>query len=265
MNDRFLKLLAVAAFCMMFIPQTAGAAASARHKNGVLINANGTIYLLQDNTRRGFATAEEFLSHGYVFAMVVPANAADLKLPQGDNLKARSGTLVLDTADNKTVYLILDDGAHPFPSIEQLIFYVRPESREIYSINLNTYPKAGAIGFDFYYFPRPAGVLVNLDGTVYLISSSGRSPFPSQEMFFSYGYDYRMVLQGNDGDRKKAVLPVQKYRDGTLVDDKGTVFLISEGKKFGFKTWQAYLAAGYGSGIIVSGDTAGYAEGESFE
>jgi len=250
---------------MFFLPQTVGAETSARHKNGVLINDNGTIYLLQNDTRRGFATAEEFLSHGYVFAMVVPANAEDMKLPQGDNLKARSGTLVLDTADNKTVYLMLDDGAHPFPNIEQLIFYVRPESREIYSINLSTYPKAGQIGFDFYYFPRPAGILVDLDGTVYLITPSGKSPFSSQEMFFSYGYDYRMVVQGNDGDRRKAVLPVQKYRDGTLVDDKGTVFLISEGEKFGFKTWQAYLAAGYGPGITTVGDTAGYPEGESFE
>ncbi|MDP2932807.1 MAG: hypothetical protein Q8N81_01610, partial [bacterium] len=150
---------------MFFLPSTVGAATSARHKNGVLIRDNGTVYLLQNNTRRGFVTAEEFLSHGYVFEMVVPANAEDLKLLQGENLKARSGTLVLDTADNRTVYLILDDGAHPFPNIEQLIFYVRPESRAIYPINLNTYPKAGAIGFDFYYFPRPSGILVDLDGT----------------------------------------------------------------------------------------------------
>lgn len=253
----FLSLLLFSSSAPVF------AAAGITHKTGTLVYRNGTVYLIKDNQRLGFSSADVFTSYGYTFDMVLPADEADMALPQGANLKFRSNTLVLDTSDGRTMYLIFDDGAHPIPGIMEMLF-IKADGRTYYSADLSAYPKANPVGLDLVYVGHPAGSLVDIYGTIYLITQSGRRGFPSAEVFFSHGYDFDTAFPATVLDEKLPEQPAMRYRDGTLVDDNGTIFLVSEGVRYGFKTWSGFLGAGYSPAAVLSGSTAGYQEGQSF-
>lgn len=253
----------IVGFFLAYFPFPASAAV-ARHKNGELVSGGGTVYLLENNQRRGFAAADEFFSYGYEWEMVLPANPEDTKLPQGSNMRIRGGSLVLDKSDDRTMYLVFDDGARPIPGMDQMVF-IRADGRKYYSFDLSAYPKGPAVGFDFVYLNHPVGSLVDIGGTIYLITKNGKAPFPSAEIFRSYGYDFNMALPGTALDQRLATLANLKYRDGSLINDNGTIFLVSEGRKFGFKSWSGFLSSGYSASSVIEGSLAGYPEGESFE
>lgn len=60
------------------------------HKNGVLINNNGTVQLVTATGLFGFPTGAVFMSWGYSFSDVVPANNADKNLTQSGVVSVRS-------------------------------------------------------------------------------------------------------------------------------------------------------------------------------
>ena len=74
-----------------------------QHPNGSLVLSGSTIFRIMDGSRQGFPSANVFLSNGYEWDNVVPANSVDLALSQGANLMLRDGTLV---NDGGTVYII---------------------------------------------------------------------------------------------------------------------------------------------------------------
>ncbi|MBI4053965.1 MAG: hypothetical protein HY397_01390 [Candidatus Doudnabacteria bacterium] len=234
------------------------------HKAGELVIDSGTVYLIEGGKRRGFPSEEEFFSHGYVFSMVLPANAQDMKLPEGERMRMRAGSVVLDRADGITMYYLFEDGAHPFPSLTE-VYMAGLEGRGYYEVDLSSYDKAAAIDFNFLYNSRPPGALVNIDGTVFLVIAGGLAAFPSVAVFDSHGYDFAEVYYANELDKRLKILKNLGYRDGTLVNDNGTVFLIAEGKKYGFKTWDGFLARGHRSEFIVAGETSGYVLSGTFD
>ncbi|MEK9180631.1 MAG: hypothetical protein AAB871_00145 [Patescibacteria group bacterium] len=263
-SKKLIKMGAAAVLLTVFLPIGTLSAEIIRHKNGELVSQSGTIYLIQDNQRYGFRSAGEFLSWGYRFDMVLPATRADMALPMNGTMKARAGTLALDTADGKTIYLVFDDGARAISADSVFIFSLF-DGRQFFPVDLSNYPKGPAAGFDLIYYQHPTGALINDNGTIYLITSEGRAAFPSEAVFRSHGFEFNMAQENNYEDAKLPLAPVLKYRDGTLVNDNGTIFLISEGKKYGFKTWQAFLAGGYNLSAAISASIADYPEGESFE
>jgi hypothetical protein len=261
-KNRLLSILLLTA--VFAAPSFTSAQSVERHMNGTLINHEGTIFLIRDNKRFGFRSAGEFLSNGYTFDMAVPANVADMGLPYNLDLKARTGTLVLDFADKQTIYLIYDNQARPITNYGMLYFFNFAERPPV-SIDLSRYPKGAVAGFDLLFQPRPAGTLINNKGTVYLITDKGRAGFPTQAIFRSYGYEFNMAMQANDQDMLLPEAPAVKYRDGTLVNDNGTIFLVSEGTKYGFKTWTGFISRGYKLSPVIPGSTADYPEGAAFE
>jgi hypothetical protein len=259
-NQIFLSFLLLA---ILTAPQ-ASAQTLERHKNGELIKDKGTIYLIQNNRRFGFRTAGEFLSYGYNFDMAVPATGGDYALPYTEDLKARSGTLVLDASDGRTIYLIYGEQARPINNAGML-YFLNFANRKPVTFDVARYPKGDVVGFDLLFQPRPIGTLINNKGTVYLITNQGRAGFATEAIFRSYGYSFDMAMEANDQDMQLPEAPGMKYRDGTIVNDSGTIFLISEGQKFGFKTWVSFASRGYKLSTLVSGSTGGYPEGVAFE
>ena len=64
----------------------------------------------------------------------------------------------------------------------------------------------------------------------------------SEALFRTYGFTFDRVVKANSADMALAVGPLVKLRDGTLVNDSGNYYFISDGRKLMFSSG-AYLAA----------------------
>ena len=256
--------LGLAAILFLALVGSSSAQGLERHKTGELVSDHGTVYLVKDSSRFGFRTPEEFWSYGYTFSMVLPATAGDLLLPVDGILRARAGTLVRDKSDHKTLYLVYDTGARPLQD-PSLVYFLDMQDRKVFDIDVSSYPKGGIIDLKAAFLPSDPGTLVRDQGTVYLVTKAGRAPFPSESIFRSYGYGFDMVFQANTFDLKLPVLAQLSFRDGSLINDQGTVFLISGNKKYGFKTLPGFLSRGYSLNSLIVGDTSGLSVAENFD
>ena len=59
--------------------------------------------------------------------------------------------------------------------------------------------------------------------------------------------------------------PLVKFRDGTLVLDSGSYYIISEGKKRRFIDLDQLQSLGYDSINLIQASLVNYAEGQSIE
>ena len=80
-------------------------ASAAVHSNGCLVLSGGVVWLITGGQRRGFTSAEVFMSHGNNFSQVVAATVEDTALPQGAIMTYADGTLVKGPND-PLVYLV---------------------------------------------------------------------------------------------------------------------------------------------------------------
>src|SRR3989344_5108719 len=97
--------LAVTTALWAFASMFAFAAAVEAHPAGTLVLSGGTVWHVSDDgtMRHGIDSLAKFLSNRYSFANVVPANSADLALPDGGLLGWGSGVLF---NDGGTVYVV---------------------------------------------------------------------------------------------------------------------------------------------------------------
>ncbi|PIR74895.1 MAG: hypothetical protein COU35_00010 [Candidatus Magasanikbacteria bacterium CG10_big_fil_rev_8_21_14_0_10_47_10] len=258
-NSQSITVLIVVVLLGVFLGFSAIAQSATRHKNGELINSNGTIYLIQNDQRWGFRTIEEFISHGYKFDMVLSSNSSDLELPYGGEMRVRAGTMAQDINDGSTLYFVYNTEARPIPN-QALIFLLGFEGRKYLSVDISDYTVGEPIDFGFAFDTLQPGTLVNDNGTIFIVTSNGRAGFPSEAVFRSYGYNFESVFPINTATLNLPVLPDLGYRDGTLVNDKGTIFLISGNKKYGFKFWEEFVGRGYKLSAVINGDTSGLLE-----
>ena len=100
-----------ATYTSTFATYTTGAvinSASEVHPNGALVDVDGTVFQVSNGTLVGIPSQAVMNSRGLSLDNVVTANAADRALTVGENMKFADGTLVLDTTDNMTVYVVSD-------------------------------------------------------------------------------------------------------------------------------------------------------------
>ena len=88
---------------------------AAPHSEGCLVNVSGTVYLVTGGQKRGFTSAEVFMSHGYNFGQVVTASSDDADLPTGAIQIYANGTLVKGPND-PLVYLVVNGQKRGFTS-----------------------------------------------------------------------------------------------------------------------------------------------------
>jgi hypothetical protein len=110
--------------------------------------------------------------------------------------------------------------------------------------------------------------VVGSDGTVYFISAGNtRSPYTSAGAFLSYKFNSWSNLQtANSADMNLSLTSYfdgnHNYtyfippRNGSLINDHGTVYLITNGQRAGFTSANVFLESGYSFGNVYAGDTS---------
>lgn len=117
---------------------------------------------------------------------------------------------------------------------------------------------------------HPEGANVkSVDGTVYRIMNGTRNPYTSAGAFLSYGYNSWADVQlanaadmampvptctqaGTNNQRPCYIVP----RDGSLINDQGTIYIITDNYRIGFASAEAFLGLGYSFGDALVGDTS---------
>ncbi len=114
--------------------------------------------------------------------------------------------------------------------------------------------------------PHPEDTHVSTsDGTVWRIVFGMRVPYTSAGAFLSYGYNtWDKVVPANSAD---LALPAStdsypsetSYippRDGSLINDNGTIYIVSDWHRRGFTSAQVFLGLGYSFSNAIPGDTS---------
>lgn len=243
-------------------PAPAPAPAGA-HFNGTLILDNGTIYLIVNGKKRGFRNPEEYFSHGYKFSQAVAATETDRSLPSDAQPveKALDGTLVLDKTDNRTIYMIAAGKKRGFTSAE--VFHsLGYKFEQAVPVDLSDYPSSDPITTAAAAHPDGALVLDKNDNrTVWWVLGGERKGFQSAEVFFTYGFAFDKIVSATDADMALAVGDLVKFRNGTLVRDGESYYLISDGMKKQFSSVTAMVNVGYDPKNAISASLASYASG----
>jgi hypothetical protein len=98
--------------------------------------------------------------------------------------------------------------------------------------------------------------------TVYLISDGTKHPFSSADVFLGLGYSFASVLR-EPGTTLSRLLPTatidsasSAHLPGTLINDSGTVYLITDAGRRGIPSLEAFYAARYQLQNIVATNTA---------
>lgn len=120
--------------------QTLPQAGALTHKPGSLIRDGQTIFLISKGYKQGFVTLNEFLTYNYRISRIVTANSADKALPEGPPMRAKTGTLVLDASDRRTVYLIGKQGEKRGLATSAAYWRYKKPKTILWSINLSNYP-----------------------------------------------------------------------------------------------------------------------------
>jgi uncharacterized repeat protein (TIGR02543 family) len=243
---------------------TTSASLTGAHPDGTLVLNDGTVYLIAGGQLHGFRNPQEFASYGYKFSQIVPINAADKLLPTGAVMKAMTGTIILDGSDNRTVYLIGHNyQKQGFVSAE--IFKALGYSfAGLPVINLTDYSVGNLIASSTAAHPEGALILDNT-GTVWWILNGQRDGFGSPTVFNSYGLSFGRVVFADAADMALPAGPLVKLRDGTLVLDGGTYYIISDGLKLPFASSASLTNWGYSLANVVSGDVSGYSTGSTLQ
>src|SRR3989344_252649 len=223
--------------------QVLGVTTSVAHPNGTLILDGKTIFVIKDGKRSGFRNPEEYFSHGYAFSQTVPANDADRALTEGPVIKALEGALVLDAQDSHTVFMIGLNGTKRGFTSAEVFNQLGYSFVGLLKINLADYTAGPVIASGTEVHPE--GALILDHGTVWWVKNGQRMGFESEAVFKTYGFTFGRVVASNATDMALPTGPLVKFRDGTLVNDNGTVYVVSDGKKLGFRNMNALTSRGY--------------------
>lgn len=232
------------------------AQAATPHPAGTLIENGGAVYIINDsgNKRLSFGSAEKFFSHRLSFDRVVPANAADMALPEGDTPEWGDGVLF---ADNNIIYQVSGGKKHGFTSAE--VFLGQGFSFEmVRNADLSrlqdgpVISSANAKHLD--------GTLLNSNGLIWTWHKGQAKAFPSEAVFFSHGGNYSQVVPANSNDQYET-LSLFNFRTGALINDNGAIWAIAGDTKFGFPSAACFLGFGFNFSFVFNGSTTGLKEG----
>lgn len=241
-------------------PSPSNGGGSNPHPTGSLVLDGSTVYLIVNGNRAGFRDEQEYLSYGFNFAQVVPiAITGDTDKPMGAVLKAMEGTLVLDKADGKTVYMIGLNGTKRGFASSAVFKALGYNFNNLFKINLTDYPVGPVIGESD--LPHPEGALVLEGKTVWWILNGEKRGFQSEAVFKTYGFSFARVVPANAADKALPVGELVKFRDGTLVLDGGNYYIISSGKKVMFTSTSTMQTYGYKPANAISASLSAYESG----
>lgn len=230
-----------------------------QHPEGTLVVSGSTVYKIMGGQRIGFPSANVFLSHGYSWSQVVPANSADLALPQGANATYADGTLV---NDGGTIFIISGGQKRGFTS-GSVFTGLGYSFANVVNDSLAGYTQGANV--DSATMAHPAGTLVNASGTIWHMMGSERHGIPTMAVFQSHGFSLSKAVPANAADLAVAAGANKGYRVGAIVNDGGTVYAITSAtEKRGFPSASCYTDFGFTWAMAIAGSTAGYTAGANF-
>lgn len=189
------------------------AAQAAAHAEGTNIKASdGTVYMIIGGQRRPYTSAGAFLSYGFnSWSSVVDANADDLALPVGSFIPPQDGKIICSDrgADKGTCYLITGGQKAGFTSAAVFtglgFSFARSQMGDVSWMTSTT-------NIDNTTAAHRPGVLVNNNGTVYLVGATGLLGIPDIATFNSWGYSFADVVVANAADKAMSQTGVMAAR-----------------------------------------------------
>lgn len=102
------------------------------------------------------------------------------------------------------------------------------------------------------------GQNVLIGNTVYYLDPLGsKRPYTSAGGFLSFGFNsFSTVLMPNQDENNLPTGAFVYPMEGSLINDHGTVFVITSGKRAGFTTAAVFLGLGYKWSNVIVGDTS---------
>ena len=198
------KIFAVGSVAAMAIALMPALASAQVHSAGSNVLSNGTVYFINaSGQKQPYTSAGAFLSYGFnSWSGVVAASAEDLALPTGPFVTPADGKLYLDSIDHRTVFLITNGQREGFanPAAFLGLGYSFSRVTTADSSFMTTLAPVNTAAMS-----HPAGTLVNQDGTIFLMSSTGKMGIPSPAVFNSWGYSFNDVVLANSFDRAIAM------------------------------------------------------------
>ncbi len=236
------------------------AAAVEAHPAGTLVLSGGTVWHVSDDGagRHGVDSMEKFYSHRWSFANVVPANSADLALPDLGLMPWGSGVLF---NDGGTVYQVAGGTKHGFTSAANFTGNGFSFS-SVMTGSLSSVPAGASI--DSTTGAHLEGTFVNDNGTVWMVTATGRKGVTEPGVLYSYGAGFGDVVAANAADLALANEGNATYRTGALVNDSGTLWAVTASAKRGFPTASCFTGFGFSFSMPVSGSTAGLTAGLNY-
>src|SRR3989344_8731234 len=204
--------LAASTIAMGLAPLAAQAAAHAAGTN--VLSSDGTVWMVMpDGTRRAYTSAGAFLTYGFnSWSTVVTANADDLALPSGSFIPPQDGSVTCSDrgGDKGTCYLISGGQKAGFTSAA--VFTGRGFSFSNAQMGdvswMGMYPAL----IDDTTDANLPGVLVNNNGTVQLVGTTGLLGIPDLATFNSWGYSFSKVVPANNADKAMSQTGVMAAR-----------------------------------------------------
>ena len=111
--------------------------------------------------------------------------------------------------------------------------------------------------------------MVGSDGTIYRIFGGSRLPYTSAGAFLTYGFNsFNDVVNANSADMQLPIATISSSqtgqvvpafiapRNGSLIDDNGTVYIITNGERQGFSSASVFTGLGYSFSNVMAGDTS---------
>lgn len=193
--------LAVSTVLWGLAPLAAQAAAHAAGTN--VLASDGTVWMVTpEGTRRAYTSAGAFLSYGFnSWSTTVTANADDLALTAGGFIPPQDGSITCSdrSPDQGTCYLI--SGGQKAGLTSAAVFTGRGFSFSNAKWGdvswMGSYP---SLVNDTTSANLP-GVLVNNNGTVQLVGTTGLLGIPDIATFNSWGYSFSKVVPANAADK----------------------------------------------------------------
>jgi hypothetical protein len=176
-------------------------ASAAVHPGGANVSNNGTVYMVTDNgQRRPYTSAAAFLSYGFnSWTAVSPATPEDLALPEGSFIPPRDGKIVCSDrgSDKGTCYLITDSKRAAFVSGQVFSELGFSFSQALYG---DVSFLASADDINSSAEQHRSGVLINKNGTIYLVDFGSLLGIPSMDVLATWGYSLNDVVPANGSD-----------------------------------------------------------------
>lgn len=164
----------------------------------ILRSPGGTVYLIDGDTRRGFASSEAFRATGINPEEIIDVEWEDLDLyteamPITTQSQYPTGALIQDQTTG-AIFYVQNGKRHPIWSRE--IFESRFKNYPVINMNpdsLDKYILSDPIGFR-------DGELITSPGynQVFIISNGKRRPFASADVFNSLGYKWEKIIHTSD-------------------------------------------------------------------